>query len=289
MKLIGITTILASILLAAPLYAQTPQSQPQNEEPRLQAAVSQPAVSSAEQQTKSAVADRAAKVVFDTSHGEIFSPTKKGPLHYSNFTEGIKKTGATVAMNAEKITTKTLEGVDTYIIAGPSKQVTRDEVAALSLFVQDGGNLLVLMHISPPVALLTESFGILVSNYVIAEHENTIKGKPQDFYVAKMTEHPVTNGVGRIAVFGSWGLMTDADASVIASTSEKAWMDLNRNRAFDHGEPIQSFGIVAAANPGAGKVVVVADDAPFANKFMKEAGNRRLAENIIAWFAVKKR
>lgn len=284
MRLSGITTILASILLAAPLYAQTPQA----DAPAAAAEVSQPAVSVAPELAKPEVATGPAKVVFDTSHGEIFSPVKKGPLHYSDFTATIRKTGAKVSMNAEAISLKALEGVDTYIIAGPSKPVSRDEIAALSLFVQDGGNLLVLMHISPPVAQLTESFGILVSNFVIAEHEGTIKGKSQDFYVAKMIEHPVTAGVGKIAVFGSWGLMAEGEASVLASTSEKAWMDLNRNRAFDHGEPIQSYGIVAAANSGAGKVVVVADDAPFANKFMKEAGNRRLAQNIIAWFSAKK-
>lgn len=284
MRLNGITTIIASLMLAAPLYAQTPQA----DAPVIPAEVSQPAVSVAPEPVKPATATGPAKVVFDTSHNEIFSPVKKGPLHYSNFTTSIKKTGAKVSMNAEAISLKALEGVDTYIIAGPSKPVSRDEIAALSIFVENGGNLLVLMHISPPVAQLTETFGILVSNFVIAEHEGTIKGKSQDFYVTKLAEHPVTAGVGKIAVFGSWALMTEGTASVVASTSEKAWMDLNRNRAFDHGEPIQSYGIVAAASSGAGKVVVVADDAPFANKFMKEAGNMRLAGNIMNWFSAKK-
>lgn len=224
------------------------------------------------------------KTIFDLSHSEIFSPVKKGPLHYSDFYESLKKSGETVGVNNSKITAKTLEGVKTYIIAGPSKDLGRDEIEALRGFVNSGGNLLVLLHISSPVARLTEPFGIIVSNFVIAEKTDTIKNQSQDFYVTRFNPHPITNGLKKIAVFGSWGLMAEGPAKVLASTSDKAWADMNRNRSFDKDEPVQSFGVLAAAGLGNGKIVVVADDAPFANQFIGEAENRQLAENIMKWF-----
>lgn len=224
------------------------------------------------------------KTVFDLSHKEIFSPVETGPLNYSTFYESMRVPGAEVAVNRGRITAEALKGVDTYIIAGPSAEVGVDEAFALKQFVNNGGNLLVLLHISGPVARLTESFGIIVSNFVIAERENTINGQPQDFYVRRFAAHPVTAGVREVAVFGTWGIKTGEGGGVVAVTSKGAWADANRNRAFDGGEPVEAFGVVAVKEAGRGKVAVVADDAPFANRFIGIADNRKLADNITKWF-----
>lgn len=222
--------------------------------------------------------------VFDLSHAEIFSPVETGPLHYSTFYEGFTKAGENVSVSVVKVTPESLKGVKTFVLAGPSRDLWPDEIEALVKFVNNGGNLLVLLHISKPVARLTEPFGIVVSNFVISEREGLINGQSQDFLVTDLKDHPVTKGVKGIAVYGTWGLMTEKKASTVAATSKKAWADLNRNRTFDKDEPVQSFGVVAVAESGRGKVVVVADDAPFANRFINEAGNKRFSDNIIRWF-----
>jgi hypothetical protein len=170
------------------------------------------------------------------------------------------------------------------VIAGPAKEFSHAEFMPLSRYVYEGGNLLVLMHISAPVARLTEVFGIIVSNFVLAEDAAAIGGKAQDFYVTRFEEHPVTRNLKKVAVFGTWGLMTDGRATVLASTSKKAWADINLNRRFDDGEPVAGFGIIAATDFGLGKVLVVADDALFANGFIGEADNMVLVRNIIGWF-----
>jgi hypothetical protein len=226
-----------------------------------------------------------AQTVFDASHAEIFSPLKGGPLQYGAFFDRFAENGGAI-VNDGPITPKALDGIRTYVIAGPAMDVTRDDIVVLQSFVRSGGNLLVLLHIAPPVARLTESFGIVVSNFVIAEQENIIGDQPQDFKVKRFTSHPLTEGLSSVAVYGSWGLMAEkgSRAEVVASTSDKAWADFNRNRALDEDEPLMSYGVIAVAEYGAGKVVVVADDAPFANKFTEEADNSRLAANIIEWF-----
>jgi len=237
---------------------------------------------------KKAAPKPAAHTVFDLSHAEIFSPVANGELDYTSFHDMIKAAGVTTAVNTETITPKRLSGVKTYVIAGPAMGFTEQEGAALRNFVKNGGNLLVLTHIAPPVAPITSMFGILISNFVVAEQNNTIEGRSQDFLVTKFSGHPVTSGLEKIAVYGTWGLMAEPgketkNAAVVAATSEKAWADLNRNRALNEDEPVQEFGIIAVSGLGKGKVVVVADDAPFANKFLGQADNRKLAENIIGW------
>lgn len=238
----------------------------------------------AENTKKPLKAKTASKAVFDLGHSEIFSPVKDGPLNYTIFHDALKHSGGQVGINSEPITASTLKGVKTYIIAGPVQPLTGQEIAALETFVKDGGNLLVLLHISFPVAELTNSFGIVVSNFTIGERTGLIEDRSQDFFVTSFGPHAVTSGLKKIAVYGTWGLMANKPAKVVASTSEKAWADIDRNRAFDKGEPVQEFGIVAVSQFGKGKVAVVADDAPFANRFIVEADNRRLAENIIEWF-----
>jgi hypothetical protein len=225
------------------------------------------------------------KTVFDMAHNEIFSPLKDGPLHYSSL-YGMFAEGGEVAVNTGPITPSGLDGVGTYVIAGPAGEFTRDDVVVLQSYVRNGGNLLVLMHIAPPVARLVQGFGIVVSNFVVSERENVIEGQSQDFFVTRLAWHPITKGVERIAVFGTWGLMAEGGggARVVASTSDNAWADVNRNRHYDEGEPVLSFGIAATARYGGGKVVVVADDAPFANEFIDRADNRKFARNIIGWF-----
>ncbi len=233
--------------------------------------------------SRAATPDRG-KTVFDLSHSEIFSPLKDGPLDYSSFYGMIKSSGQGVTVTFEKPVKTSLEGVKTYIIAGPSRGFSGQEQDALKDFVKDGGNMLVLLHISSPVAELTASFGIVATNFVISEATDMIGNESQDFYVSRFTAHPVTAGIKKIAVFGTWGLKAEGDASIVASTSGKAWADINRDRKFEPGEPAQQFGIIGVASFGKGKAVVVADDAPFANKFIGEADNRRLSENIIKWF-----
>ena len=223
------------------------------------------------------------RVVFDLSHNEIFSPLNKTDLDYSEFYSMFKASGADVSVNRKAPNPMLLSGVKTYVIAGPSTEFNHREMGALHSFVSEGGNLLVLLHISSPVARLTESFGIVVSNFVICDTENVIEGRSQDFYVTRLARHPLTRGVKKVAVFGTWGLMAQNNATLLGTTSEKAWADINRNRKYDKGEPIAKFGIIASAKLGGGKVIVVADDAPFANRFLKEGDNRRFVQNVIDW------
>lgn len=224
------------------------------------------------------------RVAFDLAHDEIFSPVGEGPMDYSTFYNVVKELGGEPFLNSAGITPDVLSRSDLYVIAGPAKEFSYAEFLPLSKYVYEGGNLLVLMHISSPVAKLTEAFGIIVSNFVIADDSVAIGGKAQDFYVTRFGEHPVTKNLKKVAVFGTWGLMTEGRATVIASTSEKAWADINRNRRFDDGEPVAEFGIIAATEFGLGKVLVVADDSTFANGFIGEADNMILVRNIIEWF-----
>jgi hypothetical protein len=153
-------------------------------------------------------------------------------------------------------------------------------------YVRGGGNLLVFLHIAPPVAPLCKEFGVLTTSGPIVESVHIIEGNPGNFRVMNIEDHPVTRGVESIAVFGSWGLgRFEDDVEILAATSPGAWIDFNGDRVYQDGEFRDTYGIVAVRKYGKGKVVVVADDAPFIDQFFEEGDNRRLAGNIISWFS----
>lgn len=224
------------------------------------------------------------KTVFDLSHGQKHSPVQDGPLNYSLFYETVLSIGGDVEVNLGPVSPHSLVGVRTYIIAGPYSRFSDDEVSALVNFVENGGNLLIMLRSSGPVAALTNSFGIAVSNFTIHEKSGNIEGNSQDFYIDNFWPHPITDGLEKISVYGAWAVLAENGSLAIAVTSGYAWADIDSDCSQGSGDPVQAFGVVAVREAGKGKVVVVADDSPFANKHIGEADNRRLAENILNWF-----
>ena len=228
---------------------------------------------------------KAPTAVFDMGHGEIFSPDDGTPSSYTGFYYQFYGKGFDVAVIDTPIISGSLSGADALVAAGPMRDFNEQEILEIKNFVKDGGSLLVLVHIFPPVNALAQEFGISISGNVTAEGENQIKSSPQDFFVRDFEDHPITKGIKQIAVYGTWSVTSKEPSRTIAWTSGSAWSDVNRNRIFDRDvEKTGRLGIMAAAEYGSGKVVVIADDAVFIDMFMNEGDNRQFGENIITWF-----
>ncbi len=85
-------------------------------------------------------------------------------------------------------------------------------------------------------------------------------------------------------------MLAEKGATVVISTTNHVWAAGNRNRVYDDGESVVGkVGVVAVAEAGKGKVVVIADDAPMANAFLGVGDNLRLANNIVDWMTEKNR
>jgi hypothetical protein len=225
-------------------------------------------------------------VLFDKAHGELFSPSGSHPLDYSMFASLFTKAGYELKTQTGTITGEVLKRVQVFVMSGAFKELQPAEVSALVDYVQRGGSVILLLHVSIPVARLTEQFGIIVSNATVyeTEGESQLEGKPYNFTVSRFHPHPIFSGVRKMAVYGSWGLMCEGNiARGLATTSPKAFADVTQNKQFDPEDPVQAFGIVASAEKGMGKILVIADDAVFSNAFINEADNIRVGGNIVEW------
>ena len=229
--------------------------------------------------------EKAPKALFDMGHGEIFPPNDGKPSSYTGFYYQFYSNGYDVGSLDSPITKEVLSGAKVLVAAGPMRDFSVEEITSIKDFVRKGGNLLILVHIFPPVNALAQEFGISVSSNITAEAKNVINSSSQDFFIMDFEEHPITLGIKKVAVYGTWSVISNEPAKTVAWTSDSAWPDIIKNKIFDPDiENREKLGIIAVAEYGRGKVLVLADDAIFIERFMNDGDNRRFGENIIKWF-----
>ncbi len=228
-------------------------------------------------------AQRKPVVLFDQGHGQAFVIEKSGDLQLSGLAELFSKAGFEVKAGTQAITPELLSGIDCLVISGPFRPFTTEEAGAIRNFIKQGGYVSVMIHITPPVLELLKELGIFTTNGPINEVKNVIGGEGKDFTVSRLAPHPLTKGLRRFSAYGVWGLNPESDsAKIIAKTSPRSWVDLNRDGKFSSGDAAQEFGVIVAGNLGMGEFAVFGDDAIFQNRFLKK-DNLLLGKNLVQW------
>lgn len=183
-----------------------------------------------------------------------------------------------------EITFETLKDADVLVISGPFKPYSLSEISAILDFLEHGGGLCIMIHVPHPLGSLLEELGIAYSTNVIHEQDGIIGGRDTDFWISRLGSHAITRGLDGFSLYGGWALnIFDRTATGIAFTSNRAWVDLNRNNRLEpRRDAIQSFCVAVAGRYGKGRFVLFGDDAIFQNRFL-EKGNKKLAANLIKW------
>lgn len=224
-------------------------------------------------------------VLFDQGHGQHFLVGNKGELDLSKLGETFTAQGFQVKTSSpdQPFTDAALANVSTVVISGAFKPISDAEVEVVKKFIDRGGQLCVMLHISSPLAPLLNNLGVAVSNGVIREQTNVPQPEtPTDFFVTDLATHPLTKGLAQINFYGTWALNVEQPANVIAKTSPQAWVDLNNNNNLDPEDATQAFSVVVTGQLGHGYFIVFADDAIFQNRFLV-GPNQQLAKNLAGW------
>jgi len=229
------------------------------------------------------VAGAAPVLLIDQGHDQRFVVEKDGPLHLSGFAGVLKEEGVDVRVGTAPLTAQSLAGVDALLISGPFAKLQADEIDAVMAFLARGGRLALMLHIPSPLADLVHRLDTDFTNYVLSEQENVIDGDQRNFRVRNFTSHPLFGSMDSFSLYGGWALMNTGDrAAIIASTSDKGWVDLDGDRKLTKGDVVQAFGVVVEGTSGAGRYLIFGDDAIFQNKFLDDK-NRQLARNLARW------
>ncbi|MFZ2197683.1 MAG: DUF4350 domain-containing protein [Thermodesulfovibrionales bacterium] len=226
-------------------------------------------------------------VLFDQGHGQAFVIEERGEMQLSGLAGLFREAGFEVKAGRQAITPELLSGVDCLIISGPFRPFNNEEAGTIRNFIKRGGYVSVMIHITPPVISLLNEFGVVSTNGPVNEVENIIGEERKNFTVNRLDPHPLTKGLSRFSVNGTWGLQPKSGTGkVIARTSSKSWIDLNRDDKLSPGDAAQEFGVVIAGSLGRGEFAVFGDDAIFQNRFLKDE-NLLLGKNLVKWMLEK--
>jgi len=225
------------------------------------------------------------KVLFDQGHGQAFIIEQSGDLQLGKFADLFRRAGCDVTSTKESLTTTLLAEYDALVISGAFKPFSESEIDAVEAFIQQGGRVAVTLHIAPPLISLLHRVGIVTATGVVHEGVESLILDEQsiNFTVSDLAAHPLTAGLKYFSLYGGWPLLASGEnVRVVASSSKKAWVDLNRDQIFSTGDAVQKFSLVVSSRVGRGEIIVFADDAIFQNRFLV-GENRKLAENLIQW------
>ncbi|MBW6509666.1 MAG: DUF4350 domain-containing protein [Desulfuromonadales bacterium] len=229
------------------------------------------------------------KVLFDQGHGQAFTIERSGELQLDQFAGRLRDNGWQVEATNALLTPELLSGVDALIISGAFKPLSANEINAVLGFLENGGSLVVTLHIAPPLVSLLDKLGVTSANGVVREGDTSqvIDGEPLNFNVSNLKPHPLNAGLSYFSLYGGWPLRPHHErAQVIASTSPTAWVDLNRDQVLSDKDAVQEFGVLVTGNLGKGEFAVFADDAIFQNRFLK-GENEKLVDNLSRWMSQK--
>lgn len=226
--------------------------------------------------------DKNPVVLFDEAHGEQFLPQKEAPLALTELADLFFAQGFKIRIAKDPLTPAVLAEVDAVVISGPFTPFAPAEVDALYAFVEKGGRLTIMLHVAPIISNLLARFDVVHSNGVIREAAPAqIDGEAINFHVTHLEKEPLFSGIEHFAVYGGWALASEGKfARIAASSGDKSWIDLNKDRSYSEQDAMQPFGIIALGEVGKGNFVIFGDDAIFQNRFLTDT-NRQLAENLV--------
>jgi len=231
-------------------------------------------------------------IVFDTAHGEIFAPDDTSELGQSSAVQKMKDSGYEVRVNSSAITSATLDGVAAVYLPGPMRPFSKDEETVIDDYLERGGTVVMSIHVPYPVLAMSARWGLPVRTGVMAITAEGVQGDPGVFSTTRIVEDPLTEGVQSVMIVSGWPVATDttklATAKLVVLAEGPVAADTNANGQYDAGDEQQPFGVVGVAPVGSGRVVVLGDDAIFANVGFGQADNAKLLENILKLISAPK-
>ncbi len=190
-----------------------------------------------------------------------------------------------VALNTSKYETVEPNGT-VAVILSPTAAYTETDRAQIASFVDAGGTLILAEDFRPHSTPILERLGA----------ETRFDGAPlrdeQEYYrspalpvATNVTDSSATAGVDQLTLNHATSLQTDSsanDTTVLASSSEYAYLDRDRDAELDDTEALDSRPVVVRERVGNGTVYVVSDPSLFINAMLDQPDNGQFTRNLFA-------
>lgn len=168
----------------------------------------------------------------------------------------------------------------TLLIVSPVYHYGQNDSAPIEAYLKRGGHLVVMDDFGESDSLLTAlDSSIQIKKLPLCQDDKYFQS-PSLPILTNISNSGITAGVGQIYTNNPVALALGDDTDILATTTSKAWLDIDRSGTFDKGEYFSTYPVIASENYGDGSLTVIADPDIFINSMMDRGDNNRLASNI---------
>jgi hypothetical protein len=168
------------------------------------------------------------------------------------------------------------------VILAPEEPYSSREASRIASFLDAGGRLVIGAESTADANGLLERLDVAarVGDGPLRDERANVNG-PALPVADTVEDSPYTAGVDGI-VLNVGTRVRPNGATVLARSSEFAYLDANGNGELDPSERVREVPVAVVASKEAGEVVVVGDSSVFINAMLDRSDNRRFAENLLA-------
>lgn len=167
-------------------------------------------------------------------------------------------------------------------VLAPDEQYDEEEVARISEFLENGGRVVIGTERKSKTNRLLRQLGVSarVGTHTLRDEKEYYKSP--ELPLAEPAEgHAFTEDVDIISMnIGT--TVTPNDATVIARSSEFAYIDSNENGELETNERVERVPVAVVESVGDGEVIVTGDSSIFINSMIDRTGNRRFTQNLMS-------
>ncbi|MEM2907026.1 MAG: DUF4350 domain-containing protein [Candidatus Odinarchaeota archaeon] len=174
------------------------------------------------------------------------------------------------------------------LMIGPSTMYDTLSALALVDYLNEGGNVIIADDFGSSSSLLSILTTLLPGVGLFEGHLLLDAGSYDKNVslplITSFNSHPVFDGVDTL-ILNYATVIAGSALTPLAYTSSLSWLDANANYAYDSGEHIGPFTVIASANYGNGSMILISDPSIFSNDMINRADNLRFAINLVNWAA----
>jgi hypothetical protein len=248
-----------------------------------------------------------ARLLFDDAHGENLDLEEGSGSSFSKLGKALRGAGHSVGLihREQDFCDATLKGADVLVIAFPSKRFSDKDVAAILVFVEAGGGLLLtgewgnLHHSADILNTVSQCFKVVFNKDRITDQRNIheeevrvmgqkvgMRKEPTYAMIRKFTSHPITKAIREVGHISGCSLSAPKH-SVLAWSDEQSFADLDGDGELDPDELVGSFATAVTPELKRGRVVCIGDTSILTDRYFDQADNRNFLLNAIHWLAGK--
>lgn len=229
-------------------------------------------------------------ITFSASAPLLSTSTAPEGLHSLREIVSSQSTSVSILSSPAVLNDVHVGGNDLYLGIGISRELTGDEMAAISSFLKRGGNVLIADDSSEANPLLSYLLSGYNSSITLSGHHLL------STYNAGNPEMPLVNATffmqsegnmsrHTVVLNGATSILTGGNVQII-SRSNSTYVDYNDNGLVDGDERENAITMVMA-EVGRGRLVVISDPDMFTNEMIYQQNNSDFVRDIVSELAGK--